>query len=237
MENKQINLFDKEVNQELLVQTFGTNWYNQLRNYIDTDDFKSFINKIERLRTKKNIFPISQEMFKAFRICDFNDIRVIILGQDPYHNGNADGLAFSCKIRLSSSLSNIFQTMEDDLERIGDKQTPYVEMNLEYLAKQGILLTNTCLTVEESAPLAHKNYWNSFMFHVFNSLNKKDKLVWCLWGRESTRFSKLINKNHLVLEASHPASASYNNTVWKCNHFSKTNEYLRNNNLKEIQWI
>jgi len=184
---------------------------------------------ITELRSNVVIYPQKNDVFKAFRLTDYEDVRVVIIGQDPYFNGNADGLAFSCKTNTSPSLHNIFKAVEKDFGACSYNN------DLSRWASQGVLLLNTILTVEHNKPLSHKNLgWEKFMEKVMIELNMKHKLVWLLFGSEAHKYAKFKAQNHLVIKTEHPAAASYNNTFWRNNNcFKLTNDYLED----PVRWV
>ncbi len=194
---------------------------------------------ISRKSQGATIYPSSDKVYKAFELTPYKDVKVCILGQDPYHTpGMAQGLAFSVPESLKSippSLQNIFREVENDVYNglILD-QNP----DLTRWAKQGVFLLNTTLTVEKGMPLSHGNIgWRRFTQTAVQHLsNKSEPMVFIFWGNYAKEYKKFIhNKYHLVLEAAHPSPFSV--TGFKgCKHFSKTNEYLIANNIQPITW-
>lgn len=177
-------------------------------------------------------------MFRAFKETPYKTVRVVIIGQDPYHNGHADGLAFSSKQRnIPASLKVIFKEIEDDL---GIKVTK--SPNLTRWANQGVLLLNTALTVRAGDAGSHSNIgWEHFTGEAIHAVSIcPTPTVFILWGNHAKSFRKHIHEdNHLILEAPHPASELYSNGTsgfYGCKHFSKTNQFLIKNNLKPIKW-
>jgi len=197
-------------------------------------DLKS---KVYRLHEVKTIYPSAYDTYKIFRELSPNDIRVVILGQDPYHDGNATGIAFACQNKVSPSLKQIIQAIKNSTdERYFDNPNA----SLDFLVKQGVFLLNTCLTVEKGKPNSHKDLgYNLFISRVLQIISRtQSNIVWLLWGSEAKKYKTLIDLNkHLVLEYEHPAAASYDNRQWNCNHFNLTNEYLIKHNKEKIKWI
>lgn len=193
------------------------------------------------LKAEKNagkiIYPPGQFIFNAFNTTPFDNVKVVILGQDPYHNpGQAHGLSFSVPIGIAAppSLVNMFKEIEADL---GIKRPNHG--NLEKWAKQGVLMLNASLTVEQNKPMSHSKIgWHDFTNSVIKTLSdKKDKLVFLLWGGFAKSKQVLIDTNkHLVLTAAHPSPLSAHNGFFGCRHFSKTNEWLQQNKLTPIDW-
>jgi uracil-DNA glycosylase len=175
-------------------------------------------------------------MFSALKLLHYEDIKVVILGQDPYHGeGEAHGLAFSVRegIPLPPSLVNIFKELKRDLGITRIRGT------LDDWAIQGVLLLNTVLTVRENTPNSHKGKgWEIFTDAIIKKLNDRETpIVFILWGNNAKAKKQLItNKKHLVLESSHPSPFSCRYGFEGCKHFSKANEFLKNNQIKPIEW-
>lgn len=212
-------------------------WYKQLEQEFSAEYFlklKDFL----ILENKENIvYPNTYNIFKAFDLTPIENVKVIILGQDPYHGqGQAHGLCFSVPngIKPPPSLMNIFKELREDI----NFQIPQ-NGNLENWAKQGVFLLNATLSVRANAPGSHQNKgWEVFTNKVIQILNQqKQNLVFILWGKYAGAKEKLIDKNkHLILKAAHPSPLSAYNGFFGCKHFSKTNEYLINNKIKAINW-
>lgn len=185
----------------------------------------------------KTIFPPQNEVFSAFALTEFANVKVVILGQDPYHGINqAHGLAFSVKpgIMPPPSLVNIYKELAQDI----DFQIPNHGYLVEW-AKQGVLLLNTVLTVEQGKAHSHANIgWEHFTDRVIEQLNlHREKLVFLLWGSHAQKKGQFIDRNrHYVLTAPHPSPLSAHRGFFGCRHFSKTNEYLRLHGIGEIDW-
>lgn len=200
------------------------------------EEITSFL--IQNYKKGKEIFPKPSLIFNAFNYCDFESIKVVILGQDPYHNqGQAHGLSFSVPITvpLPPSLKNIYKELSTDL----GIQVDYKNGNLEKWAKQGVFLLNSTLTVEKNKPLSHSKIgWDIFTSKVIEILsNKRKNLVFILWGNHAQNKLKNINlKDHFIIESPHPSPLSSYRGFFGSRPFSKTNEYLRSKNIKEIDW-
>ena len=198
--------------------------------------FKELINKVNDEYFKYRCFPKREDIFKAFLLTPLENIKVVILGQDPYHElGQAHGLAFSvlCK-KLPPSLKNIYKEMEDDLN-IKINQ----DGNLTYLAEQGVLLLNTVLTVRENEANSHKDFgWQEFTDNIIKEINKIDRpIVFLLWGKQALKKEKLLNNpKHLIIESNHPSPLSAYRGFFGSKPFSKANMYLKDNNIEEIKW-
>lgn len=210
---------------ELLCEEFKKEYYLQLREFL----------KIEYANYR--IFPSMYDIFNALKYTDYKDVKVVILGQDPYYEiGQAHGLCFSVldHVPLPASLKNIFKELTTDLN------IPYPKTgNLTKWAKQGVLLLNTVLTVREHYANSHKNKgWEIFTNQVIELLNQRDEsIIFVLWGNDAKQKKSLItNPKHFILTASHPSPLSAFNGFFGCKHFSKINEILQKNHQLPIDW-
>ena len=214
---------------------------NRWENFVFNEQKKEYLLSLklrlnEELMSGKKIYPPEKEIFRAFELTAPEHTKVIILGQDPYHNFNqANGLCFSVnkKQLFPPSLKNIFKELEDDL---GIKN--YKHGDLSSWAKQGVLLMNTSLTVEKGKPGSHlKLGWEQLTDQVIRSFNKKRNIVFMLWGKLAAKKKKLIDDDkHFILEASHPSPFSCHKGFFGCNHFSRCNNFLKTLGKKEINW-
>lgn len=197
-----------------------------LSEFIDNE----YINKSYRICPRKN------ELFSAFELKP-NDVKCVILGQDPYHGANqAHGLSFSVKegINIPPSLRNVFKEIKNDI----GLEIPKSGF-LEKWKNQGVFLLNTILTVEQGKPKFHENKgWEDFTSSVIKSLSdKRQNLVFMLWGNNAKESKNYIDRNkHLILEAAHPSPYSANKGFFGCKHFAKANAYLKANSINEIDW-
>lgn len=215
----------------------GNDWDNLLQAEYQKEYFRKLISFIEREYQDKTIYPKKSEIFNAFRHTSYQDTKVVILGQDPYHGENqAEGLSFSVKncVRKPPSLQNIFKELQDDLK------IPFPKNNsLIPWAKEGVLLLNTVLTVEERKPASHKEQgWEIFTDQVIKILNQKETpIVFILWGSFARSKKKYITNNiHYIIESAHPSPFSAYNGFFGSKPFSKTNEFLKLQGLKTIDW-
>ncbi|MFZ9587106.1 MAG: uracil-DNA glycosylase [Crocinitomicaceae bacterium] len=184
------------------------------------------------------IFPMGSQIFRAFDLCPFDQLKVVILGQDPYPTkGHAHGLCFSVEPNVKpfpKSLLNIFKEIQ------GDLGIPMPENgNLARWAEQGVLLLNSSLTVEEGKPDSHKGFgWEKFTDEVIKTINaQKMGVVFILWGSKAISKEQFIDSSkHLILKSVHPSPLSAHRGFFGCKHFSKTNEFLRMMEQSEIQW-
>ncbi len=205
------------------------------------DDFKAPYFKelgifVKNEYKNKVIFPQYKDIFNAFRYTDYDEVKVVILGQDPYHGDKeAHGLSFSVPdgIPMPPSLRNIFKELENDL---GIKRT---DTNLTDWAEQGVLLLNSIMTVVRNSPLSHKDKgWEIFTDNVIRKLGEREKpIVFVLWGSYARSKKILIkNKNHLILESVHPSPLSASRGFFGSRPFSKINNFLKQNGDEQIKW-
>ena len=215
----------------------GNTWDNLLTEEVKKDYFKELIEYVNNEYKTKTIYPKKTEVFNAFKYTDYKDVKVVILGQDPYHGPNqAEGLSFSVsnEVIKPPSLKNIFKELESDLK------IPFPEHNsLKSWAKEGVLLLNAVLTVEEHKPASHANKgWETFTDEIIKLINKKDEpVVFILWGNYAREKKKYItNPIHYIIESPHPSPFSARNGFFGSKPFSKTNDFLKRQGIKEINW-
>lgn len=212
-------------------------WKKVLGNEFEEQYFTALADFVRKEYTQSTVYPPPAYIFRAFELCPFEKVEVVILGQDPYHGkGQANGLCFAVNkgIALPPSLQNIFKEIEADIgpliHRSGD---------LERWARQGVLLLNATLTVRASSPGSHQRKgWEEFTDAVVRALSeKREGLVFILWGNYAKAKGAQIDRSkHLVLESAHPSPFSAHSGFFGSKPFSKTNEYLRAHNKKEIEW-
>lgn len=211
-------------------------WQEFLKAEFNKPYFKELSEFLHQEYENKTIFPPKKLVFSAFTT-DLNDVKVVILGQDPYHTpGAAEGLAFSVPSSqpVPPSLINIYKEIDSD---IGSHKNP--TGSLRNWQSQGVLLLNTVLTVEAHRAGSHRGKgWETFTTAVISYLNiHKDNLVFILWGRDARNKKSLIDSSrHLILEAAHPSPLSAYNGFFGCKHFSKCNKYLEEHGKKPIEW-
>ena len=215
----------------------GNSWDKILSEEYQKEYFKKLLDFVKNEYKAKTIYPKQNEVFNAFRYTSFDDVKVVILGQDPYHGPNqAEGLSFSVSnsVLKPPSLQNIFKELESDLG------IPFPKSNsLKPWARQGILLLNAVLTVEEHKPTSHKDKgWEMFTDNVIKKINEKEEpVVFILWGAYARNKKSLItNPKHLIIESAHPSPFSARNGFFGSKPFSKTNSFLKKNGIKEIDW-
>ena len=225
VDNNKIEIHKSWLN--VLKKEFSQNYMEDIKKYLQYQ-FKNGI----------QIYPPYNLIFNAFNLTPLNLVKVVILGQDPYHGANqAHGLSFSVPtdIELPSSLKNIYKELQDDLGISLDSNNG----NLERWASQGVMLLNTSLTVEQNKPLSHKKLgWEKFTNKVISLISKeRNNIVFILWGSHAKSKSKLISpEKHLILKSPHPSPLSSYRGFFGSRPFSKTNKYLSKNNIDTINW-
>ncbi len=216
---------------------FGNDWDEILADDFKSESYLSLRQFLKSEYSSYNVFPDMHNIFNCFKTTPFSNLKVVILGQDPYHEkGQAMGLSFSVPkgIPLPPSLQNIYKELSSDLSI-----TPSKCGDLTKWAKQGVLLLNTVMTVREGQANSHKNKgWEFFTDSVISKISKlKENVVFILWGANARSKKALIDKDkHLILESVHPSPLSCYNGFFGCKHFSKTNAYLKARNLSQIDW-
>lgn len=217
----------------------NSSWYNALESEFQKTyfgDIKAFI--LEQKKLGKTIYPPSNLIFNAFENTSFEEVKVVILGQDPYHGaGQAHGLSFSVQdgVAFPPSLKNIFKELETDIPNFKTPKTG----NLTPWTKQGVLLLNAFLTVNANEPASHqKAGWEQFTNAVIQKISEEKKhIVFILWGKFAQEKKQLIdNSKHLILQSAHPSPFSAHNGFFGCKHFSKTNAYLETHEQEKIDW-
>jgi uracil-DNA glycosylase len=213
-------------------------WKEVLHNEFSQPYFEGIVSFLKKeISNGKIIYPAGSTIFNAFNTTPFHDVKVVILGQDPYHNPHqAHGLSFSVAdgIAAPPSLINIFKELKEDVAI-----TTPTTGNLEKWAKQGVLLLNAALTVEAGNAMSHSKIgWHIFTDSVIKTLSdKKENLVFILWGNFAKNKQTLIDsQKHLVLTAAHPSPLSAHNGFFGCKHFSKTNHWLEAKGINKIDW-
>jgi len=219
--------------------SLNPSWQTILSGEIQKPYFQDLMKAVDEEYQNHICFPPKELIFAAFDYCSFDDLKVVIIGQDPYHGeGEANGLCFSVNdgVKIPPSLRNIFRELNDDLGTIFLPTSG----NLESWAKQGILLINASLSVRKDNPNSHKHLkWNLFTDAVIQKISdEKENVVFLLWGSfAQKKGSKIDRSKHLVLESGHPSPMSANQGKWFGNkHFSKTNDFFNENKIAEIDW-
>lgn len=219
------------------MKRFGNQWDELLQEEWEKPYYKRLRQAVIQEYNTQTVYPKPEEVMNALKAVDYDRVRVVILGQDPYHGpGQAHGFSFSVQegVQIPPSLRNIYKEIETDMGRC---QPP--SGNLIRWAKQGVLLLNTILTVRKSEPMSHQHLgWQIFTDEVLRKLNERETpIVFMLWGSPARRKKELIDtKRHLVLESVHPSPLSAHRGFFGCHHFSKANEFLQSHGMEEIQW-
>ena len=215
----------------------GNDWDNKLELIWNSEGFKKFYKLIENEYVIKTIFPPKDYIFNALKLTPYSNTKVVIVGQDPYHGvGEAHGLSFSVQegIKIPPSLQNIYKELKDDLG------IPiHTKGDLTKWGKEGVLMLNAVLTVEKDKPASHRNMgWELLTDYIIKVLNQKEEpVVFILWGNFAKEKTKYItNPNHYIITSPHPSPFSARNGFFGSKPFSKTNNFLKSKNLKEIDW-
>ena len=212
-------------------------WTSILEEEFSKNYFRKIMWEIKNCNSKDLLCPKRENIFRAFEITNFSDLKIVILGQDPYHGGNqANGMAFAVNEnnKTPPSLRNIFKEIKNDLNI-----DPLTSKDLESWASQGVLLLNSSLSVKLGIANSHSKLgWELFTNKILKEISlMKNKVVFVLWGNFAKKKESLIDtKKHLILKAPHPSPLSAHRGFFGCKHFSKANDFLRKNDLKEIIW-
>ena len=215
----------------------GNSWDKKLKTIFESNEFKQTCSFIEKEYNTKTIYPKKENIFNALKLTPYEKVKVVIMGQDPYHGENeAHGLSFSVQkgIKIPPSLRNIFKELNNDL----NIDIP-LQGDLTKWTEEGVLLLNSVLTVEKDKPASHKNVgWEQLTDHIIKFLNASNKpLVFILWGNfAKSKKSFITSSKHLIIESTHPSPFSAYNGFFNSKPFSKTNKFLKENNIKEIDW-
>jgi uracil-DNA glycosylase len=234
MESKAINL--EEIKEKLIKKLEGTGWDIKLRSFIKSNDFDKIIDTLYNQKIEgKRFTPPLKYVFRAFEECKYTDLKVVVIGQDPYPQmGVADGVAFSCGLtkKIQPSLKFIFRELYPDIE---DQ-----DVDLTRWANQGVLMLNSALTCEIEKPGSHYAIWQPFTAFLLDMLSHTNSgLVFILLGSKAHELESLIGDNHYILKASHPASAAYSGGKWDSKGvFTEANDIIEKCNGKDfkIQW-
>lgn len=216
-----------------------SDWCDILASHLESPSFQNLLFFLAQ--EEGTVYPPQQDIFSAFLHTPFHQVKVVIVGQDPYHGqGQANGLAFSVQPseKIPPSLRNIYKELVED-NAMNPPIHPPIHGDLSAWATQGVLLLNTCLTVRANQPNSHRGKgWEAFTDHVISQVNKKDSpVVFLLWGNHAKEKRSLVtNPKHLILQASHPSPFSASRGFLGCGHFSKTNLFLQEQGLSPIDW-
>lgn len=211
------------------------NWKQIIQKEASKEYFQDLMEFLDGEYASKTIYPKREDLFRAFSLCEYLDTKVVIIGQDPYHGENqANGLAFSVEksTKLPPSLKNIYKELESDLGIIKE------DGELEAWAKQGVLLLNKIMSVEEKKPASHSTSgWDTFTNAVIESLNDHpEKIVFLLWGNYAKKLKPLISDKHIIIEGVHPSPLAAYRGFFGSKPFSLINSHLKNQNRELIDW-
>lgn len=215
----------------------GNDWDIVLSDCINSEEFKILMEKVDNEYKTKEVYPLREDLFTAYQLTPYKDVKVVIIGQDPYHGeGEAHGLSFSVRpgITTPPSLRNIYKELEDD---VGCYEPLFGD--LTDWANEGVLMLNNTLTVVKDTPNSHSKLgWSYFTDETIRKLNERETpLVFILWGSFAQTKKELItNSRHLIIESSHPSPFSARKSFFGSKPFSRTNEFLRKNGIEEIDW-
>ncbi len=220
-----------------------TNWYKKLQPYIESEHFTKVANYIKERKKETQVYPPSSEIFRAFQLTSFSDLRVVVIGMDPYptlyqEKPVACGLSFAPRNRnyVPPSLRKIYERIKEDCYQ--DELMFPVDLDIEYWAKQGVLMLNAALTVEQGKPGSHMKVWENWTKEVIKAINEYSHgVIFCLWGKDAQAFKEQISEHHIILESEHPVAANYQGRQWNCNHFKEINKHLMAVNGDYIEWI
>lgn len=222
-----------------MLNTISNSWQEKLKEEFQKDYFKELMLQVENEYEENICFPPKELIFNAFNSCSFEEVKVVIIGQDPYHGeGEANGLCFSVnnEVKIPPSLRNIYAEIATDLNSIFLPSNG----NLQYWASQGVLMLNASLTVRKDAANSHKHLkWNAFTDEIIRMISdEKEHIVFLLWGAFAQKKGAKIDKSkHLVLECGHPSFAHSHKKWFGNKHFSQTNKYLEKTGKKPIEWF
>ena len=230
-----------EIKCKLIEKLTPSGWATKLRGFIQSSDFDKILDELLKERDAgKRFTPPLKVAFRAFQECPEKDLKIIMIGQDPYpHFGVADGIAFSCGLtgKPQPSLKNMFEAVE---ETVYQGYPTHQDPDLTRWANQGVLMLNSALTTQVDKVGTHYDIWKDFIAYVLDILSLTNSgLIFMLLGAKAQELESIIGQNHYILKASHPASAAYTKTTWDCNDiFNKANEILAKNNGPQykIQW-
>ena len=227
-----------KITTERLKKLMAQHWIDELNEEFKSNYFMGLVDHLNRTNNVNLLCPKIDDIFKCYNSNKLKNIKVVILGQDPYHGANqANGLAFAVNnnIKLPPSLKNIFIEISNDLS-----MNVKVNSTLENFSNQGVFLLNTSLTVVRNRPNSHKDIgWEIFTNKTIKIISqKRENIVFMLWGKSASKKKNLINEDkHLVLTTSHPSPLSAYRGFFGSKHFSKANQFLKEKNIEEINWV
>lgn len=226
-----------KISPKSLEDLLSDSWKKELHKEFEKEYFQSICQQIKNTNKAGKLCPKIEEVFNAYNYVNLKAVKVVILGQDPYHGkGQANGFAFAVNnnIVIPASLRNIFKEIKSDIKTINQ-----INPNLKSFSNQGVFLLNSTLSVEEKKPNSHQKIgWSNFTDKTLEIISsKKENIVFILWGNYAIKKECLINEEkHLILKSSHPSPLSAYKSFFGCKHFSKTNDYLIKHGIKPINW-
>jgi len=214
----------------LLYSNIDDSWLDFFKQEQSQPYYDKLIDTLYETYTKEEVYPSIENIFRVFKDMSYDSLKVIIIGQDPYHTpGVADGLAFSSKIKLAPSLRNIFKEIESDCGIVNTNS------DLSYWSKQGVMLLNSALSVVSGQPNSHQKLgWATFIKHLILYLNQKKHLVYILWGNHAKDYAKYIS-NQYIIDGYHPSPFSASK-YYGGKYFSRCNDYLKKHQINQIDW-
>lgn len=233
----------EEIKEKLIERLKVSGWAGKLKGFVHSSDFDMLLQRLVDAREDgKRFTPPLKHVFNAFEKCPYHDLRVVIIGQDPYPQlGVADGLAFSCSLTGTAqpSLKFILEAVQKTVPE--EYQDPFPDADLTRWAEQGVLLLNSALTTEIGKPATHYDIWEPFLAYVLDIINNYNNgMIFVLLGKKAQEFESILNEDmHHIIKVSHPASAAYTGSEWNCNDmFNRVNEIIENANGPEycIRW-
>jgi uracil-DNA glycosylase len=232
----------QEIKSKLIDKLTPSGWATKLRGFIQSSDFDKILQALyDEREAGKRFTPPLKSVFRAFEECPEKDLKIIMIGQDPYpHFGVADGLAFSCSntMKPQPSLTHMFSAIE---HTVCQEWPTYQDPNLKRWANQGVLLLNSALTCQVDKVGSHYHIWAPFIMYLLDMLSLTNSgLIFMLFGAKAQELESVIGPNHYILKATHPASAAYTKTTWDCNDvFNQANDIIEKNNGKPlcISWV
>jgi len=228
-----------KADKEFWVKQIGEDWTNELSTFLKSNG-QSLIDELNNAYENSLVYPRRKNVFRAFRETSYLEARVLILGQDPYYNGTATGIAFGNEFRDIRLPSPSIMAIVNSLEKVYNVKIDHskFDWSLKSWCSQGVLMLNSALTVETFTANSHSNMWKSFIEAVVKSLQSKPRFAFMFLGSKAKAFSKYTDmSNHMVTTFEHPAAALRNKRDWECPHFVTINEYLKFCKTTPIQWI
>lgn len=230
-----------QIKEKLIQKLTPSGWATKLRGFVLSSDFDNILETLQKDRDNgKRFTPPLKYVFKAFEECPEKELKIVMIGQDPYpHMGVADGIAFSCGLtqKPQPSLKNMFEAIE---KTVYQGYPTHQDPDLTRWSNQGVLMLNSALTTQIDKVGTHYDIWKDFIMYVIDMLNLTNSgLIFILMGQKAQELDSMIGQNHYVFKISHPASAAYTKTVWDCGDvFNKANDILLKNNgpSYQIKW-